>query len=112
MKKPMNCTFPDCIYCPYQDCKYDEIEQSDLFRQNAFDNELGIVDPKILRRRQSQKKYINSEKGKLAMRRYLNSEKGQENERRKRQKKIDNGKNAEYCRRYYRRKKLEIMEQK
>lgn len=73
--------------------------------------------------KRSQDKYRKSDKGKEAIakyrksqsynesqKKYQQSEKGKENERRKRQRKIDNGKNAEYCRRYYYRKKLEALE--
>jgi hypothetical protein len=54
---------------------------------------------------EKQYRYNHSEKGREARRRYTNSEKGQANEKRKRDKKIASGKNAEYCRRYYARKK-------
>lgn len=73
--------------------------------------------------KRSQVRYRNSDKGKEviaryrksqsyneAQKKYQQSEKGKENERRKRQRKIDSGKNAEYCRRYYYRKKLKALE--
>lgn len=71
--------------------------------------------------KQSQEKYRHSPKGQEMLRKYSksqnfanaqekyrHSEKGIENERKKRQKKVETGKNAEYCRRYYYRKKAEI----
>lgn len=71
--------------------------------------------------RQSQRKYRNSPKGqemlrkysksqnfKDAQEKYRHSEKGIENEQRKRKRKVASGKNAEYCRRYYYRKKAEM----
>lgn len=76
-----NCNM-DCFNCIYDDC---------------------INDCKS----EKQYRYNHSEKGKEARKRYANSEKGQANEKRKREKKIASGKNAEYCRRYYARKKAE-----
>ena len=46
------------------------------------------------------KEYLRSEKGKETIDRYLKSEKGKEMLKRKQMKKIESGKNAEYCRRY------------
>jgi hypothetical protein len=59
---------------------------------------------------EKQYRYNHSAKGREARKRYANSEKGQANEKRKRDKKIASGKNAEYCRRYYARKKAEKMQ--
>lgn len=68
----------------------------------------------------SQKRYLASEKGKLTRERYRKSEKGKETKKkyeqsekgkeknkRRTKKKIESGKNAEYCRKYYWKKKAE-----
>lgn len=55
--------------------------------------------------REAAKRYAQSEKGKENYKRYMQSEKGKAAAKRKQEKRIANGKNAEYCRRYYRRKK-------
>ena len=86
-----------------------------------------VVDPEVRLRRKRQAKYANSEKGKdrtkryeqsakgtlrrkrynrsekgiAAANRYLASDKGKEMLGRKNKKRIESGKNAEYCRRYY-----------
>lgn len=60
----------------------------------------------------AQKRYIQSEKGKMAQKKYSQSEKGKAMERRKTQKRIASGKNAEYCRNYYRRKKERMLLEK
>lgn len=59
--------------------------------------------------KERQRKYNLSAKGKERTERYLKSEKGIENEKRKAQKKIASGKNAEYCKRYYYKKKLAMQ---
>jgi hypothetical protein len=59
----------------------------------------------------SQKKYAQSEKGKLAQKRYNQSEKGKATMARKQKKKCESGKNAEYCRRYYQKKKLLALQE-
>ena len=53
------------------------------------------------------KRYAQSEKGKARAKRYVLSEKGREVARRKNQRDILSGKNAERCRRYRERKKLQ-----
>lgn len=47
-----------------------------------------------------------------AHKRYEQSEKGKQNMRRKQKRRIENGKNAEYCREYYRRHREEILKKK
>lgn len=44
--------------------------------------------------------------------RYAASDKGKENERKKRKRKIEEGKNAEYCKRYYQKHREEILKKK
>ncbi len=44
--------------------------------------------------------------------RYAASNKGRENEKRKSKRKIESGKNAEYCRRYYQKHREEILQKK
>ena len=82
----------DCFNCPYEDCLKEITRYS-----------LDI---------ESFKKYEASDKGKERSMRYRKSEKGKENEKRKRKKKVESGKNAEYCRRYYQKHKEEILRKK
>ena len=131
--KPKKCCYPNCFECPYDDCRYNGIECGERKLQDIFDKELEVVETEILKRRQkqkrysktekykksqdlynmsdkrkeSQKRYNQSQKGKDARKRYLDSEKGSEMQKRKQLKKIESGRNAENCRRYYWRKKLE-----
>ena len=62
-----------------------------------------------LRGQEAQKTYFLSEKGIEARNRYLNSEKGKEALKRKAQKDVASGKNAERCKRYYEKHKAEIL---
>ena len=50
--------------------------------------------------KRKMERYRKSENGKETLNRYLRSEKGKEMLKRKQIKKIESGKNAEYCRRY------------
>lgn len=139
-KKPLKCCYPNCFECPYVDCRYDGLEYSETLQQDRFDRELEIVEPEVLKRRKYQSVYFRTEKGKQARReaqkrysqsekgkerqkryqqterfkdaqkRYLQSDKGKECERRKTQKKIKSGKNAEHCRRYREEHKEELRE--
>lgn len=109
MKRPRKCMYPDCERCVFTDCIYDSVERKDIFEQDMFDKVLEVVEPEVLSRRESQRKYNNSEKGKASRRRYSMTEKGIENEKKKSQRKINNGRNAEYCRRYYYKKKMEMQ---
>ena len=125
--KPPKCCYPNCFECNYSDCRYNGIERTEIIAQDKFDRELMVVDPEVRLRRKRQAKYANSEKGKdrtkryeqsakgtlrrkrynrsekgiAAANRYLASEKGEEMLERKSKKRIESGKNAEYCRRYY-----------
>ncbi len=116
--KPKKCCFPDCFSCAYTDCRYDGVEYIEEMHQDRFDKELEPVEPEIILRRKSLKKYSQSQKGKERSRRYFRSkkgkdaqkkyresEKGKQTEKRKSQKKVKSGKNAEYCRAYYYRQK-------
>ena len=132
-RKPTKCCYPDCGKCPYKDCRYDAVLPEERRQQDIFDRGLEAVDPEVVKRRERQKRYNQSKKGKAAQKRYresdkgiearkryqksdlfkeaqkryLQSEKGKETTRINSKKKILNGKNAEYCRAYYLRKKQE-----
>ena len=134
-KRPKYCVYPNCLKCTYADCVYSKLEMTDVIAQDKFDKELEIVEPEILRLRERQKRYFSSEKGKKTIeryhktekykesqrryndsekgveriKRYLNTEKGKECLKRKNKKRIESGKNAEYCRRYYQKKKMEKL---
>ena len=108
---------------------------ADIIAQDKFDKELIAIDPEIRMRRMRQSKYSKSEKGKITaknyeqsakgilrrkkysesdkgiatLNRYLASDKGKEMQKRKQRKKIESSKNAEYCRRYYQKKKMEKL---
>lgn len=107
--RPKKCGYPDCFNCSYSDCRYDLLEREEIFQQDNFDKSLDVVEPEIMARRKRQRKYNHSEKGKARQEKYAQSEKGKENEKRKRQGKIDSGKNAEYCRRYYHKRKMAMQ---
>lgn len=130
--KPEKCCYPNCYECPYDDCGYEGVSKEEVKAQNEFDKGLEAVEPFVISRRkrqnrynksekgverkkryeqkekakERQKKYNSSEKGKERATRYAKSEKGKETKKRKAQKIIDSGKNAEYCRRYYYKKKM------
>ena len=134
-KRPKYCVYPNCLKCTYADCVYSKLEMTDVIAQDKFDKELEIVEPEILRLRERQKRYFASEKGKKTIeryhktekykesqrryndsekgveriKRYMNTEKGKECLKRKSKKRIESGKNAEYCRRYYQKKKMEKL---
>lgn len=111
--KPNLCLYPNCFECSYQDCMYSDLEQMDIVAQDKFDDELKVVEPEILRRRKSLKKYNASQKGKERHKKYINSEKGKISEKKRQNKKIESGKNSEYCRRYYQKMKAKkLLEQK
>lgn len=54
---------------------------------------------------EKQFRYNHSDKGREARKRYEQSDKGKATDRKKQAKRIASGKNAEYCRRYYLKKK-------
>lgn len=55
--------------------------------------------------KEARRRYNSSEKGKARHREYMKSEKGKAIRKKQQQKLIASGKNAEYCRAYYQRKK-------
>ena len=110
MERPRKCMYPNCDSCLFTDCIYDGVERKDVYEQDEMDKQLQLVEPGILRRRERQRRYNKSDKGKASRKRYSMTKKGIENEKRKKQRKIDNGRNAEYCRRYYYKKKMEMLE--
>lgn len=77
-------------------------QQTDKFRQSQRKYRHSPKGQEMLR------KYSKSQNFKDAQEKYRHSEKGIENEQRKRKRKVASGKNAEYCRRYYYRKKAEM----
>lgn len=85
--KPKKCCYPDCFNCPYVDCRWD------------------CASP-------SQYAYIHSEAGKAAQERYNKSEKGKERDKRRQKRRIESGKNAEMCRKYYARNREKILDAK
>ena len=103
--KPEKCYYPYCEKCVYDDCMLEEVQKDEISRQDRFDKNLIPVEPEVLRR----KEYEKSERGKARHKKYMESEKGKANNKRKHQKQIASGKNAEYCKRYYQKKKLEKM---
>lgn len=133
--KPEKCCYPNCFECPYDDCEFEGIDKEEVRIQNNFDKDLEAVEQSVISRRKRQNKYNKSEKGKEREKnyeeskkgkerqrkynlsekgkerteRYSKSEKRMETEKRKSQKKIASGKNAEYCRKYYYKKKLAMQ---
>ena len=109
----------DCLNCIFEDCTNDsdltdeEIKQADDGDKYAKVSRLYGKELRTYRyeqserRKESHMRYDQSEKGKERFRRYGQSAKGKATEKRKMQKRIASGKNAEYCRRYYQRKKAE-----
>ena len=116
MSRPTGCVYPDCLHCTLLECEYDGIEIDDEAISNAIDSE--IIHMRVVEQHyingtystyDSKRRYHRSEKGKAALKKYLVSEKGKEAQKRKAQKDIETGKNAEKCRRYYERHKAEIL---
>lgn len=90
----------DCFNCPKSDCDMDGVTLGEKYEQDKRDKqaELERADEKIKRRREIQRKYQKTEKGKAKS-------------KRAQQKAIASGKNAEYCRAYYyRQKQKKLME--
>jgi hypothetical protein len=79
-KKPRLCIYPNCLQCPYEDCYYDDLEYADILEQDKIDEKITkareILEPEIIRKRESQRRYARSPKGKCASKRYAESEKG------------------------------------
>lgn len=91
----------DCLKCKYDDCIRDEITDDEISMQNELDK-LIVTE----RQYTKQGRYNHTDKGRLARMRYNHSYKGKGCERRKTQNRVNSGKNAEKCRRYYYKKKL------
>ena len=92
------CCYPNCFECPFSDCVNDELFDIERKEQNEHDREILY--------------YRKDNKGKadyLRLKRYLQSDKGKELQKRKQEKRIKSGKNAESCRRYREKKKMEAM---
>lgn len=136
-KRPIGCIYPDCLNCPLSDCEYNELESEDYAESRERDLEaMFFKNPNYKKRKESQRKYIKSDKGKAAQKRYsqsdkgkqaqaryaktdkfkeaqkryLQSDKGKEKAKRHTQKQIESGKNAEYCKRYYENHKEELKQ--
>lgn len=115
----------DCFNCMLPDCILDEVTDAERKQQDLYDRELIREripeERKALRKyglalydynhsskgKARQKRYQQTEKGKERQKRYEQTDKGKATAKRKQQKKVTSGKNAEYCRRYYQRKKAE-----
>ena len=119
MSRPRGCIYPNCLNCPLPECEYDELEIEDEMESRAIDS--SILHSRIVEKHRlngtypiyaSKKKYFQSEKGKCAIKRYFASSKGKEAQKRKSQKDIATGKNAEKCKRYYERHRAEILAKK
>ena len=102
----------DCFNCMLPDCILDEVTDAERKQQDLYDREL--IRERIPEERKALRKYglalydyNHSSKGKARQKRYQQTEKGKATAKRKQQKKVTSGKNAEYCRRYYQRKKAE-----
>lgn len=114
------CCYPNCHNCGYEDCINDNLTEKEKNEQDQHDREI-IGGRKYGRNlvvwnyqhsekgKEAIKRYNTSEKGKERNKRYLQTEKGKETMKRKRERKIESGKNAEYCRRYYQKKKAERL---
>ncbi len=95
----------ECLRCPHTDtCELDVFpEERDI--QDRLDRELVVMEPEARRRQETLRKYNRSAKGKARAKRYQDSGKGKETLKRKVSSRIDRGKNAECCRRWYYRQK-------
>lgn len=101
------CRYPDCFNCEKPDCDYNELDTMDIIRQDMFDKalELELLPIEIIKRRQTQRKYNKTDKGKKRTKRYNNSAKGKE--RFKAYNQSEKGK--ERFKRYYEKKKMERL---
>ena len=95
----------DCCNCIYADCIKDTVTQQERKEQDKRDN--SIRGSRKYGRALVVWNYEQSTKGKERQKRYMQSEKGKAKTKRQTQKRIASGKNAEYCRAYYYRKKAE-----
>lgn len=84
---------------------------SDYYDIEILASREGITPSRYMAREEERKarftKYNHTEKGAERLKRYAKSEKGKANDRRKMQRKIASGKNAEACRRYRERRKMQ-----
>lgn len=115
----------DCFSCMLPDCVFDDVTEEERKLQDQYDRELIREripeERKALRKyglalydynhspkgKARQKRYQQTEKGKERQKRYEQTEKGKETAKKKAKKRVASGKNAEYCRRYYQKKKAE-----
>ena len=106
----------NCFNCVYEDCIVDDVTKEEDAEQkllddyarrqlNGYKNAFRYNHSE--KRQKAQKRYNHSEKGRQARARYEHSEKGRANNKRKQEKRIASGKNAEACKRYYLKKKAE-----
>lgn len=92
--------------CEFDGVTEEERKQQDLYDRELYKELLPEERSKPLKGRQIvQYDYNHSSKGKAARKRYAQTDKGKANVKRKQQKRVASGKNAEACRRYYQRKK-------
>ena len=103
--KPKKCCYPDCFNCQYTECRYDSLERKDIVEQDKFDKELEVVEPEITARRERQKQYNTTDKGKERFRRYAQTDNFKESQR----KYNNSDKGKERFRRYYQKKKLQMQ---
>ncbi len=102
----------NCENCKYDDCICESEDYSDIdFVDKEIEKDLAEVKA-IEKGTYKVWRYNHSERGKANLKKYRQSEKGKAMERRKTQKRIASGKNAEYCRNYYRRKKERMLLEK
>lgn len=94
----------DCLNCDKPDCDNDIITGKEVKISQKMDFEI-TRERAFSSCQKAQLKYNQSIKGRASRERYSKSEKGKENERKKSRRKVESGKNAEYCRAYYYRKK-------
>lgn len=96
----------NCFKCPYADCVVESASEAEMSAQRIEDREILIERLKGVKgAKAALKRYNLSEKGRARVKKYLESEKGRAMLKRRTQTKIKNGKNAEYCRKYYQRRK-------
>lgn len=83
--KPKNCIYPDCFNCTLEDCDYDILEKEDFNREReiAVENSLEHMTEKQRKHHIALKKYKHSEKGKTKLQEY-----------------VENGKVAEWNKKY------------
>lgn len=93
----------DCFNCTYDDCIVDNVTGEEIISGNKRDR-FAEYDRKYGEKK-ARADYERSERGKKRHERYISSDKGKEMLKRKTEKYILSGKNAENCSNYYYRKK-------